>query len=200
MATIDQVRAQIRFALEQLSARNGHHDFEHLCRHFARQRICSNILPATGPVSAGGDQSRDFETFQTYLASSPIAESSFVGRATENPLAFCCSLQKSIRPKIKADIETVARSGTKVEAVYYFCSEDVAVAQRHELQTWAHNEFNIRLEILDGQAISEQLSDPDIFWIAEEHLEIPREIYPDRPSPEKWYAERRSRWKVTSPC
>src|SRR5437016_11540888 len=121
MATIDQIRAQIRFALEQLSARNGHHEFEHLCRHFARQRICSNILPATGPVSAGGDHARDFETFRTYLAGSPMAQSSFVGRATDKTLAFCSSLQKSIRPKIKIDVQTIARSGTTVEAVYYFC-------------------------------------------------------------------------------
>src|SRR5260370_23934596 len=104
MATIDHVRAQIRFALDQLSARNGHHEFEHLCRHFARQRICGNILPATGPVSAGGDQGRDFETFRTYLAGSAIAQSSFVGPATAKPLAFCCSLQKSTRLKVEADV------------------------------------------------------------------------------------------------
>ena len=72
MTNIDQVISQIRFQLEQLSAKNAHHDFEHLCRHLARAKICGNIIPATGPVSAGGDQGRDFETFRTYLSSSPI--------------------------------------------------------------------------------------------------------------------------------
>jgi tetratricopeptide (TPR) repeat protein len=186
MATIDQVRAQIRFALEQLSAHNGHHEFEHLCRHLARQRICSNILPATGPVSSGGDQARDFETFRSYLSRSCIAESSFMGLVAEKPLAFCCSLQKSVKPKIKADVKTIASSGAPVEAVYYFCAEDLAVAQRHEIQGWALDECAIRLEILDGQAISEQLSDHDIFWIAEQYLKIPIELYPDRPSPKTW--------------
>ena len=186
MATIDQVRAQIRFALEQLSAHNGHHEFEHLCRHLARQRICSNILPATGPVSSGGDQARDFETFRSYLSRSSIAESSFMGLVAEKPLAFCCSLQKSVKPKIKADVKTIASSGAPVEAVYYFCAEDLAVAQRHEIQEWALDECAIRLEILDGQAISEQLSDHDIFWIAEQYLKIPVELYPDRPSPKTW--------------
>jgi hypothetical protein len=97
--------------------------------------------------------------------------------------------------KIKADVKTVVSSGVPVEAIYYFCSEDVAVAQRHELQAWARTEHNVHLEILDGQAVSEQLSDPDTFWIAEQCLQIPRELYPDRPAPEKWYAAIRSGWK-----
>jgi hypothetical protein len=195
MATIEQVRAQIRFALEQVSARNGHHEFEHLCRHFTRQRICSNVLPATGPVSAGGDQARDFETFRTYLAGTSIADSSFVGRAAENPIAFCCTLQKSPKSKIKTDVKTLMGSGTEIDAIYCFCSDDIPVGQRHELQAWARAEHKVHLEVLDGQALSEQLSDPDIFWIAEQYLQIPREIYPDRPAPENWYAAIRTRWK-----
>jgi hypothetical protein len=55
-----QIIAQIRFALARLSERNAHHEWEHVCRHLTRERICSNILPATGPVQAGGDQGRDF--------------------------------------------------------------------------------------------------------------------------------------------
>lgn len=141
MATINQVRQQIRFALDQLSARNRFHEFEHLCRDLARKRICSNILPATGPVQARGDQGRDFETFRTYLAGSSIAESSFVGLATGKALVFCCSLQKSVKSKIKYDVETVARPGTKLDGVYYFCSEDVPIATRHELQDWAQLEW-----------------------------------------------------------
>lgn len=65
MATLAEVKAQIRFALEQLSAKNAHHEFEHLCLDLARLRICSNVLPATCPVAAGGDQGHDFETFRT---------------------------------------------------------------------------------------------------------------------------------------
>ncbi|MFA6072015.1 MAG: hypothetical protein WC810_25860, partial [Janthinobacterium sp.] len=50
----------IRFGIQQLSARNGQMEFEHICRQFARSRIHLNILPATGPVQSGGDQGRDF--------------------------------------------------------------------------------------------------------------------------------------------
>lgn len=74
-----QIITQIRFSLEQLSERNAEHEWEHLCRHLARSRICSNILPATGPVQSGGDQGRDFETFRTFLEKSPLATRSFVG-------------------------------------------------------------------------------------------------------------------------
>ena len=90
--TIIQVIRRIRFELEQLSPRNGQHEFEQICRHVARLRICSNILPSTGPVAAGGDQGRDFETFRTYLRSSPIADSSFIGLISEGPIAFACTL------------------------------------------------------------------------------------------------------------
>lgn len=113
MASIDQVISQVRFGLEQLSSRNAHHEFEHLCRHLARARICSNILPATGPVAAGGDQGRDFETFSTYLNSTSLAGSTFVGLASTKPIAFTCSLEdkKSINRKIKSDVKTITDFG-----------------------------------------------------------------------------------------
>ena len=171
MANLDQVIAQIRFQLEQLNPKNQHHDFEHLCRHLARARVCSNILPATGPVSAGGDQGRDFETFRTYLNSSPIANSAFIGLASQRPLAFGCSLEKKekITTKIKADVKTIMAAGAAVEAVHYFCSADIAVNKRHKLQAWARRDFSLDLEIYDGQAISELLADRDVFWIAENY-------------------------------
>ena len=82
MANTEQLIGQIRFQLEQLSVKNAHHEFEHLCRHLARTRLCSNILPATGPVAAAGDQGRDFESFRTYLEKTDLR-----GRSTsQSPL------------------------------------------------------------------------------------------------------------------
>src|SRR5215217_1200236 len=63
-----QLTEQIRFSLDQLRSQNQHHDFEHIARHIARNRIAANILPATGPVAGRGDQGRDAETFRTYLS------------------------------------------------------------------------------------------------------------------------------------
>jgi hypothetical protein len=67
VANLVETAQMVRIALSLLSGDNGHHSFEHLCRQVAKRRIASNVLPATGPVSAGGDQGRDFETFRTCL-------------------------------------------------------------------------------------------------------------------------------------
>jgi hypothetical protein len=199
MATQAQLATQIRFQLDQLSARNAHHEFEHLCRHLARLRICSNILPATGPVSAGGDHGRDFETFVTYLSESPIAGSSFVGMTSQEPVAFACTLTQKARlkRKIKSDVAVITGGGVPVLGVHYFCSSDLPVAERHKLQTWARSTYDIHLEIYDGQAISELLVESDIFWIAAQFLGIPSEMFPALSAGNKdsWYLALLDKWK-----
>jgi hypothetical protein len=68
----------IRFQLEHLTARNEHHTFEEICYRIAKRRMSSNLLPATGPVSAGGDQGRDAETYYTRLPQELPAAAGFV--------------------------------------------------------------------------------------------------------------------------
>jgi hypothetical protein len=53
--------------LNELASRNEHHRFEEIATRVARKRISSNILIATGPVSSGGDQQRDAETYTTRI-------------------------------------------------------------------------------------------------------------------------------------
>ena len=84
----------IRFQLEHLTAQNEHHTFEEICYRIAKRRLSSNILPATGPVSAGGDQGRDAETYYTRLPEELPGTAGFVGRATTEPLVMACSVQK----------------------------------------------------------------------------------------------------------
>jgi len=203
MASITEVISQIRFGLEQLSSKNAHYEFEHLCRHLVRARICSNILPATGPVAAGGDQGRDFETFRTYLSSSPIANSTFIGLVSKKPIAFACSIEKKskIGTKIKSDVKTIVASGSAIEAVHFFAVANITVAMRHKLQAWAKSIHNIELEIHDGNAISELLADREVFWIAVNFLSIPAEIFPRAPESDedRWYESVLSRWKDQQP-
>lgn len=202
MYTIATLKQQIKFAFGQLSSANAHHEFEHICFDIAKQRICSNILRATGPVSAGGDQGKDFETFKTYIETSPIANSTFIGLVSNSPLVFACTLNKKIKPKIKADVSTIMGGNVQVDGIHYFSANDIPVSARHELQDWARATFHVALEIYDATAIADFLSERELFWIAEQYLNIPSEVYPRFPKDDKdWYEELLSKWKdnKTSP-
>ncbi len=189
-----QLRRFVRFQLEQMSERNEQHQFEQMTLELARLRVCSNVLPATGPVQAGGDQGLDFETYKTYLSGTPIANSTFIGRAGSDTIAFCCTLQrKDVSGKVKSDLKKILGAPAKPDRVDYFAATDVTVAARHKLQKLCQESYGVPLDIFDGQAISDMLSDPDTFWIAEEFLSVPAEMFPPVELDSE-YAELRDRW------
>ena len=113
MATPVQTAQMIRLALGSLAADNEHHSFEHLCRQVAKRRIASNVVPATGPVSAGGDQGRDFETFRTYLADELPFALGFLALASSDVVVFACTIQRDgLRAKFEDDIKSICTQGT----------------------------------------------------------------------------------------
>ncbi len=172
-----KLAAMLRFHLSELSPQNAHHQFEHLARHVARARLYSNILPATGPVSAGGDGGKDFETFRTYVAAGRDPGSAFADRATgERVVAFGCTLEKKIEAKIRDDMKTIAVGGG-VDELVVFCEANVAVGKRHKLIAEAKTKC-FDLQIFDGNTLAEWLAEPDLFWIAEEYLKVPAELFP----------------------
>lgn len=173
-----QLRQYIRFQLEQMSAKNEHHLFEELAFELARQTVSRRLVPATGPVQAGGDQGRDFESYRTYLANSPIASSVGAGLDGDDVLVFGCTLNKKLEGKIKGDIKTICGSEPKPDAIYYYAVPDLVVAKRHELQAWSRKQHDAKLEVFDGQAIANLLAEPEHFWIAEQFLAVPAEMYP----------------------
>lgn len=174
MISTAELKVLIKYQLSQLPVNNAHHDFEHLCRQLVRRRICSNVLPATGPVSGGGDQGRDFETFRTYLKRAPTYGNTFVGLVSEKPVAFACTTQKEdLLGKIKADVATLMRSGAPVEGIHYLCSSDLQVSRRHRLKDWAREEYSVELEIHDGESIAEMLTDPEFSRLVQRHLSVP---------------------------
>jgi hypothetical protein len=174
--TPDVVEQQIRFALSQLRVRNAHHQFEDLCRHFAQARISRNVLPATGPVSAGGDQGRDFETFRSYIADQRSGV--FVSEDHHERAVFICTLQaRGLQTKIKNDVAKAVVGGD-VDAVYAFCEADLPAGRQHQLEGWARAKYALRLAILDGRGLSAQLASSDLFWIAERFLALPAGLQP----------------------
>lgn len=173
-----KLKSYIRYELSQLSARNGEHEFETLCFELARKRHVSNLQPATGPVQSGGDQGRDFESYKTYLSGTDIGSSAFLALARDDIVVGACTLNKGIDAKIRADLVSIFGAGTRPDRVLYFCEPDLPVARRHRLQQHCRDDYSAALEIFDGQAISDQLADPDTFWIAEHYLSVPSEFFP----------------------
>jgi hypothetical protein len=202
LATRTQVATLIRLALGDLDGVNAHHEFEHLSRQLAMRRIASNVLPATGPVSAGGDQGRDFETYRTYLADELPFAIGFLALATTDTVAFGCTIQKDkLKSKIQSDVSAICGQGTSVDRVYIFATVKVSTRLRHDLQQWAQDQHNVALEVLDRLLIAEMLSEPDLYWLAHEYLHLPSELAPDMPQPEPdipaWYAELRDFWQMS---
>ncbi len=180
----------IRFQLEHLTARNEHHTFEEICYRIAKRRLSSNLLPATGPVSAGGDQGRDAETYYTRLPQELPAAAGFVGRATTQPLVVACSVQKdALEAKIRGDVNAICGQGGAVRAIAFFAVHEVPVAARHRLQDQARETHGVTLEIFDGQAISHMLAEADLVWVAERYLDLPSHLVPDSPDEPQpdWY-------------
>lgn len=180
-----QAISQITFQLSELSAHNKQHEFEHLARHFARHKISSYILPATGPVQAGGDQGRDFDSFRSFIQNDT---SKFVGLGSNQSrkLIFCCSLQKDFKSKIKTDVKSVLEFGLPVDIIYFFSSQNIPISKRNFLKKWCIDNYKIELEIIDRQAIAENLAEYDTFWIAQEFLSLPSSLVL-RPDGENWY-------------
>ena|SRR5258708_27582100 len=85
------------------------------------------ILPATGPVSAGGDRGRDFETFRTLI--STRLPGSFLACDGDRRIVFSCTLQRdNLAAKIRNDLRAITDGGP-VDHVYFFCEQDIPVAR-----------------------------------------------------------------------
>jgi hypothetical protein len=65
------------------------------------------------------------------------------------------------------------------------------------LQDWARETYTLELEIIDGEALSEELALNDLFWIAEEFLQIPAELFPKVANAD--YLPLQEKWESSSP-
>jgi hypothetical protein len=188
----------LRFHLSEMRELNEHHNFEQVCFEVARARIASNIIPATGPVSSGGDQGRDFESFRSLVADNAFPETVFAAMMSPESLVFACTMQQDdVASKIRKDVRTIVSAGPSVDRVYVFLAVPLPVARRHELQNAVAKSHGVELEIFDLHAIADFLGDSDLFWVAEEFLRVPAGLAPEpelaRSGPD-WYQRLRHRW------
>ena len=196
---VEQAKAEIRFALNQLAARNGQHEFETLSRMLARATVTRNVLPATGPVGAGGDQGRDFETYLTEMAGQTQRLGRDLGMRDSDSVGFTCTLQREdIGSKIRKDVDKILADGTAVRFVLAYCEVNIPVARRHDLQAQVREKHGVHLEIFDGNGIAELLAHHATFWIAEEYLHLPGRVLPPPPDRPGWYEADLARWRMTT--
>jgi len=152
------LRGTVRFALSQLSSRNGSFEFEEIARLLARMTISRNILVATGPVQAGGDQGRDAETYMTDLPGQTCLLGRELGVTDADGVAIACTLQKtSVLNKFEHDISNVMSSGTPIHFVVAYCESNIPIGDRHKFQTHIQSEFGVHVEIFDGECLLDQL-------------------------------------------
>jgi hypothetical protein len=189
--------AFIAFALEQLSVRNKHHEFEQICFRCAKARISSNVRIATGPVSAGGDQGRDGETFTTDL---PVedglgASTSFVESASRDPWVMACTLQRDgLRAKVLDDLRQITTDAAQpVSRVVYFSVHDISAGHRHELERRARDDRGVELQVFTSADLKVWLAESDLLWVAERMLDLPDTLLPDTPADPApdWYEQAR---------
>lgn len=198
MTDLEETKAEIRFSLGQMRALNRHHEFENSMRMLARHTIALNILPATGPVSAGGDQGRDFETYETCLPGQVGKLGAAIGITKVDTIGFCCTLQvEHVLTKLKTDINKMVSEGTRVSFVVAYCEANVASSERHKFQKRIKDLYHVQVEIFDGTAIADLLAQRHTYWIAEQYLHLSARSLPSDDDRPNWYEDDLERWRRT---
>ena len=190
---IPEAEAYIRFRLGELSSRNEHHRFEEIATRIAQKRLSSNILIATGPVSSGGDQQRDAESFTTRLPNELPHAAGFAAAASSSPVVIACTVQSGgLKQKVLDDLAGIcAETAAPVEHVAFFSVHSISEGTTHELQQTARESQGVTLDIFCGADIATFLAQQDLVWVARHYLELPSHLVPppeDEPAPQ-WYAD-----------
>lgn len=178
--TIPEVEAFVSVQLSMLAERNEHHVFERIATRIARRRLSSNILVANGPVSAGGDQGRDAESYTTYIPDELPHSAGFAATASKAPVVLACTVQKSgLKAKVLKDLAGICADGAApVDLVAVFSAANISEALTHELQKVARDDYNVKLEVFSGVKLATMLAEPQLIWIAQADLHLPSSMVP----------------------
>lgn len=190
---IAEAESYIRFRLAEMSSRNEHHRFEEIATRVAQKRISSNILIATGPVSSGGDQQRDAESFTTRLPDELPHSAGFAAAASTSPVVVACTVQNGgLKQKVLDDLAGIcAGDAAPVEHVAFFSVHPISEGITHDLQRTVREKYGVTLDIFCGGDVATFLAQQDLVWVARHYLELPSHLVPPpegEPAPQ-WYAD-----------
>lgn len=140
------------FYFETLTSKSLDKEFENFCRRIAEVEICPNLLPQTGPTG-GGDSKVDSETY-------PVAEkiSTFWyygngNKAATERWAFAISAKKDWKPKVKSDIEKIAKVNQDVKRSYtkafFMSNQYISDKKRADTEDELRKLYNLDVRILD---------------------------------------------------
>lgn len=191
---IPEAEAFIDYKLTEMASRNEHHEFEEIATRIARKRISSNILIANGPVSAGGDQQRDAESYTTRIPEELPHSAGFSASASTKPTVIACTVQQPpLKAKVLADLAGIcAEDADPVEHIAFFSVHSIPAAAIHDLKKTARDDYGITLDIFSGRAIPTLLAEPDLVWVAQQYLDLPSSMIPpldEEESAPEWYSE-----------
>lgn len=176
-----EAEAFINYRLHGLSERNEHHEFEKIATRIARKRLSANILIANGPVSAGGDQQRDAESYTTRIPDELPHSAGFAAAASTSPIVVACTVQSTgLKAKVLADLAGIcALDAAPVEVVAVYSAISIPEATVHDLQKTARETYSVTLDIYSGEKISTILAEPDLIWVAQAYLQLPASMVPE---------------------
>ena len=113
----------IQYRLEIMGEENAHHRFEELCFRIARADVASNLLPPTGPVSAGGDQERDFERHRVEGPGGNVTQIFARWIDPTDTIVFACTTMRGspadLARKVKHDVKTACGREPRPTVVYF---------------------------------------------------------------------------------
>jgi hypothetical protein len=193
---IPEAEAYIQFRLNELASRNEHHRFEEIATRISRKRISSNILIATGPVSSGGDQQRDAETYTTHIPDELPHSAGFSASASTSPVVIACTVQQPspkspLKTKVLDDLAGIcADDADPVSHIAFFSVHAISEGITHELKKTARETYGVTLDIFCGADIATFLAEPDLVWVARHYLDMPSSLIPPPPDGElvpEWY-------------
>lgn len=140
------------FYFETLTSKSLDKAFEDFCRHIAEVEICPNLLPQTGPTG-GGDSKVDSETYPVAERISTLWYYGNGNKAATERWAFAISAKKDWKPKVKSDIEKIARvnknEGRGYTKAFFMSNQYISDKKRADIEDELRKLYNLDIRIID---------------------------------------------------